>query len=104
MATTEEVQKSIKDIGEGMIDLLKYKNEKYGNSALEPLGIFTKHLKDADVGENVSTILVRLDDKLQRVKNSDKLRINDIADINGYTTLLMVALGVTKEELAAYKD
>lgn len=63
-----------------LADLLKYKNEKYGNSALEPLEIFSNKCK---VG-------TRLDDKLARVKNSNELKKNDIADLIGYLTLICV--------------
>ena len=63
-----------------LADLLKYKNEKYGNSALEPLLIFGNKCK---VG-------TRLDDKLARVKNSTELKKNDVADLIGYLTLICV--------------
>jgi hypothetical protein len=84
---TQECQNSISE-NQNIFDktlnslsvLLKYKNEKYGNSALEPLQIFSNKCK---VG-------TRLDDKLARVKNSDKLAKNDIADLIGYLTLICV--------------
>jgi hypothetical protein len=63
-----------------LADLLKYKNTKYGNSALEPLEIFGNKCK---VG-------TRLDDKISRVKNSNELKKNDIADLIGYLTLICV--------------
>ena len=63
--------------------LLEYKNKKYGNAALEPLKIFQGKCK---VGQ-------RLDDKLARVKNSDSLKKNDIADLIGYLTLVCVENG-----------
>ena len=63
--------------------LLQEKNKNYGNAALNPLGIFNKN-------SATDGILIRLDDKLQRVKNSDILRKNDIADLMGYLTLLCV--------------
>lgn len=63
--------------------LLQEKNKNYGDAALTPLGIFNKN-------SATDGILIRLDDKLQRVKNSDILRKNDIADLMGYLTLLCV--------------
>ena len=63
--------------------LLIEKNRRYGNAALSPLGVFNKQ-------SSIEGILIRLDDKLQRVKNSPTLRKNDIADIMGYLTLLCV--------------
>lgn len=61
-------------------DLLKYKNAKYGNSALEPLEIFGNKCK---VG-------TRLDDKLARIKNAKELKKNDVADLIGYLTLVCI--------------
>lgn len=68
--------------------LLQEKNRRYGNSALEPLGLFNK--KGAS-----ESIKIRLDDKLMRVRNSTELRKNDIADILGYLVLLCVSEGWT---------
>lgn len=64
-------------------DLLVYKNRKYGNAALSPLCIFKDKCKVGD----------RLDDKLARVKNSNELKKNDIADLIGYLTLVCVEKG-----------
>lgn len=66
-----------------LADLLQYKNEKYGNSALEPLEIFG----------NKSKAGTRLDDKLARIKNSTSLKKNDIADCIGYLSLICVENG-----------
>jgi hypothetical protein len=41
---------------------LKDKNEKYGSSIMEPLGIFHK-------GTTIEAIDARIDDKLARIKN-----------------------------------
>lgn len=97
-----DTQEKIKAMLGGMCDLLLYKNHKYGDSALKPLGIFTKHIKDCD--ESTASILVRLDDKLSRVRNADSLRTNDVADILGYCTLLLISMGVTREDLAKFMD
>ena len=64
-------------------EFLKEKNKKYGDSALQPLGIFSK--LDA-----TNSILIRLDDKLSRIKNGDKLLKNDVSDMFGYLALLMI--------------
>jgi hypothetical protein len=72
---------------------LMEKNRRYGNSALEPLKIFGKGISD-DAG-----ILVRLDDKLSRIRNADELRKNDVADLVGYLILLCV-----KKEWTDFKD
>lgn len=65
-------------------EVVLYKNEKYGNSALEPIGIFAK-------GDAQNSICIRLDDKLQRIKNGQELRKNDVADMLGYLGLLCVS-------------
>lgn len=77
--TPDKIQETLLSLN----TLLQEKNKRYGNAALNPLGIFNKN-------SATDGILIRLDDKLQRVKNSDILRKNDIADIMGYLTLLCV--------------
>ena len=81
-------QQKITKTVDSLKGFLLEKNRRYGNSALSPLGVFNK--KDATEG-----ILIRLDDKLMRIKNSDVLRKNDIADVMGYLTLLCVEKGWT---------
>ena len=67
-------------------DLLISKNQKYGNSALEPLGVFSK--LDAKDG-----LLVRIDDKLKRIKNGSLERDDEdvINDLIGYLILLKIS-------------
>ena len=66
-------------------DLLISKNLKYGNSALEPLGVFSK--LSAEDG-----LLVRIDDKLKRIKNGSLDRDDEdvINDLIGYLVLLKI--------------
>lgn len=66
-------------------DLLISKNKKYGNSALEPLGVFSQ--LSAKEG-----LLVRIDDKLKRIKNGslDKDDEDVINDLIGYLVLLKI--------------
>ena len=66
-------------------ELLLEKNEKYGNSALEPLGIFSK--LSAKEG-----LLVRIDDKLKRIKNGrlDNDEEDVINDLSGYLVLIKI--------------
>lgn len=101
-ASISKSQESIAEIVDATKDLLLYKNKMYGDSALNPIGVFTKHIKT--VPDHTASILVRLDDKLGRVKNASALRINDISDIMGYCTLLLVSMGATKEDIAKFKD
>lgn len=66
-------------------ELLISKNQKYGNSALEPLGVFSK--LSAQEG-----LLVRIDDKLKRIKNGSLDRDDEdvINDLIGYLVLLKI--------------
>lgn len=70
------------------------KNKRYGNAALEPLGVFSRHIKTEN-SEALNGILVRLDDKLKRVKHGDEIRKNDVSDLMGYLALLCVEKGWT---------
>lgn len=104
MAKTNEVlltdtQKKIAEITDSIKDLLLYKNQKYGDSAINPKKIFYK-------GDSTNSILIRLDDKIGRVISNaeEKPRVNDVADIIGYCTLLLISMGVTKEDIAKFKD
>ena len=66
-------------------ELLITKNLKYGNSALEPLGVFSK--LSAKEG-----LLVRIDDKLKRIKNGSLEKDDEdvINDLVGYLVLLKI--------------
>lgn len=57
-------------------------------------------------GDATNSILIRLDDKLGRVMSNteDKPRVNDVCDIIGYCTLLLISMGVTAEDIAKFKD
>jgi hypothetical protein len=71
-------------------ELLISKNIKYGNSALEPIGIFSK----LDPREG---LLIRIDDKLKRIKNGSLEKDDEdvINDLIGYLVLLKIQ---TQEE------
>jgi hypothetical protein len=65
--------------------MLIEKNYSYGNSALDPVRIFSK----ADAREQ---LYVRIDDKLSRLmKGADYPGDNDIDDLIGYLVLLKIA-------------
>ena len=94
-----QTQQKIHEIMGAMKDLLLYKNQKYGDSAINPKKIFYK-------GDSTNSILIRLDDKIGRVKANpdDTPRVNDVCDIIGYCTLLLISMGVTSEDIAKFKD
>lgn len=73
-------------------DLLAYKNKLYGNSVLSPLNIFEGKAKAG----------IAIDTKLARVKNSDTLRKNDVADLLGY--LILVCKENGWDNFSEFKD
>ena len=77
----EEVSSILDDIR----DMLVSKNEKYGNSALEPIGVFSKLSPKEG-------LLIRIDDKLKRIKNGslDKDDEDVVNDLIGYLVLLKI--------------
>jgi hypothetical protein len=84
-----------KNVGE----LVAEKGRRYGDSALNPLNVFSKHIRTLPPTlttevlseiQSFNQILTRLDDKLKRVQNGEELRKNDVADIIGYLLLLCV--------------
>lgn len=66
-------------------ELLISKNQKYGNSALEPLGVFSKLTPE-------QALFVRIDDKLKRIKNGSLEKDDEdvINDLIGYLVLLKI--------------
>ncbi len=67
---------------------LKAKNDMYGNSTLEPVSVFS------DGNPNL-LLLVRIDDKLSKIKSSTDIRKNDVVDLVGYLILYMLYKGWT---------
>lgn len=79
------VQRLISDTCDEVKDLLIEKNRKYGNSALEPVRIFSK-------ADPVEAIKVRIDDKISRLRNEQNDEDEDVVkDLMGYLILLQVA-------------
>lgn len=65
--------------------MLLMKNRAYGDSALNPVRIFSK-------ADTVEQINVRIDDKLSRiVRGGEYPGDNDVLDIVGYLVLLLIA-------------
>jgi hypothetical protein len=67
-------------------DLLLDKNRKYGDSALNPVRIFSK-------SDSAEQLKVRIDDKLNRLKNLQEDETEDtITDLIGYLILLKIKI------------
>jgi hypothetical protein len=66
-------------------DMLIDKNRAYGDSALDPVRVFSK-------ADAIEQIYVRIDDKLSRVKRGHEYPGDDtISDLIGYLVLLLIA-------------
>lgn len=69
---------------EGIYEVLVAKNKAYGNSALDPMRIFSK----ASAKEQ---LLVRIDDKLSRIRRGEVYGNEDtVLDLIGYLLLLRI--------------
>jgi hypothetical protein len=78
---------AIVHVCEDIKTMLLAKNEKYGNSALEPKRIFSQ-------SSSTEQIMVRIDDKLSRIATTKALGGPDedtLSDLIGYLILLKVA-------------
>lgn len=64
--------------------MLKLKNRAYGNSALEPLRIFSK-------ADDVEQLNVRIDDKLSRIKRGAAAGEDVEIDLIGYLVIKQIA-------------
>lgn len=91
----EQVYKVLSEITEMLIA----KNQKYGNSALEPLGVFSQ--LSAKEG-----LLVRIDDKLKRIKNGTLDRDDEdvINDLIGYLVLLKIETNSNPKSTSDWRD
>lgn len=81
-------------------ELLLEKNAKYGNSALNPVRIFSGD-------STIAQLLVRIDDKLSRIKRGAGLLAADedvINDLIGYLVLLKVAMHRENKFKIKYED
>ena len=76
----EKINKILTDIK----NMLLEKNKKYGNSALQPVRVFSQ----ANTSEQIK---VRIDDKLSRIKNQHNNEDEDVVnDLIGYLILLKI--------------
>ena len=83
-----ESEMKISGICDDIKELLIQKNRKYGNSALKPCRVFSK-------SSPVEQLLVRIDDKLNRIMQGAGLLANDedvVNDLIGYLVLLKIGM------------
>jgi len=85
-STSAPSGKRIWDVCHEIAQLLIEKNISYGDSALSPNRIFAQ-------SDNIEQLKVRIDDKLNRVKNNQGFAgDNDVDDLIGYLILLKIAI------------
>ena len=90
--TMNEMELKISAVCDDIKELLIHKNRKYGNSALQPNRIFSK-------SSATEQLLVRIDDKLNRIMKGAGLLATDedvVNDLIGYLVLLKISM--TTEE------
>ena len=86
--TMPESEMKIMGVCDDIKELLIQKNRKYGNSALKPCRVFSK-------SSPVEQLLVRIDDKLNRIMQGVGLLEDDedvINDLIGYLVLLKIGM------------
>ena len=94
----QQTQQDIARVCDKVKNLLLEKNMKYGDSALNPIRIMSQ-------ASNIEQILVRIDDKLNRLKQGNNLLFDDedvIMDLIGYYVLLKVA--IDRDNIASYNE
>jgi hypothetical protein len=71
---------------DGIKNLLEQKNKAYGDSALNPIRLFSR-------ADAVESLCVRIDDKINRIKNSglNADTEDSVQDLIGYLVLLQIA-------------
>lgn len=78
-------QRTIADVCDALKAILIDKNRKYGNSALEPVRLFSR-------ADPIEQINVRIDDKLSRIRSGQRDDDEDAElDLIGYLILKRVA-------------
>jgi len=85
MSKLGQTQADIAATCDAIKELLLEKNRKYGDSALNPVRIFSQ-------SDSTEQIRVRIDDKLSRLRNQQADEDEDVIDdLIGYLVLLKVA-------------
>ena len=92
--TMNETELKISVVCDEIKELLIHKNRKYGNSALKPNRIFSKC-------SATEQLLVRIDDKLNRIMKGAGLLATDedvVKDLIGYLVLLKISMESDKND------
>lgn len=85
MTDHADAQRLIAEECDALKAMLLEKNRKYGNAALEPIRIASR-------ASPVEQLLVRIDDKISRLRSAQEDEDEDVwNDLAGYIVLLRVA-------------
>lgn len=91
MVYPKDFEDQVKEVTSGIAKMLVEKNKAYGNSALDPVRIFSK----ANTREQ---LLVRVDDKLSRIMRGTEFPGEDtIDDLIGYLILVKLSSRETSQ-------
>lgn len=88
-------QQQIWVVCEQIRDMLLKKNRAYGDSALDPVRVFSR-------ATPIEQLLVRMDDKISRMVRGDLASIPEedleatVTDLAGYCILLKIALSASR--------
>lgn len=83
--TTQTFAMNVNRILNGVAETIIQKNLSYGDSALNPIRVFSK-------ADRIEQLNIRLDDKLSRVQRGSEYPGDDtLRDIIGYVTLMLIA-------------
>jgi len=92
----KDTKEKITEVCNEIKELLLEKNRKYGDSALNPIRILSK-------SDSVEQLKVRIDDKLNRLKNLQEDETEDtITDLIGY--LILLKISITKQEMVFFES
>jgi len=80
----ENFRKDLRQVMEDVENMLIQKNEAYGDSALNPVRIFSK-------SDTIEQINVRMDDKLSRLARGDEAGEDVYMDLIGYLVIREIA-------------
>lgn len=82
--TEDNFEQNVRRILGEVGDLLVERNREYGNSALDPIGVFSKASRE-------DQLATQLDHKLSRVARGGDPSNDTLRDIAGYVTLMLIA-------------
>lgn len=80
-----EFRKDLESLVSEIVEMLVKKNESYGNSALDPIRVFSK-------ADRIEQLKVRIDDKLSRIYRGKEIGEDTINDLIGYLLLLKMEM------------